>query len=409
MFCYCQGLTRIDVSSFDTSNVAHMSGVFANCSGLTSLDISNFNTSNVTTMYALFEDCSKLTSLDVSKLDTSNVKNTDSMFGGCSGLTSLDISNFNTSKVTDMGSMFADCSGLTTIYAGDSWNTDKVTIGASMFNNCRKLPNYRNSKVDVTMATFTTNGGYLTYKGAPTLAAGNSWYKGSVVRLRITKITLMDSYTPTGSEEEHWNADVNDSGDITCYKTGTEIIMAGNGAGKIRANTDSSYMFAFMAGSYSKLTAIENLRLLDTSNVTNMYGMFSGCSGLTSLDVSNFNTSKVTDMRNVFNSCSRLTNLDLSNFDTSNVTEMSNMFKGCSGLTTIYAGDNWNINAETDGPGMFIGCTNLPNFSSSKVDATAATFTTNGGYLTRKVAAKSLKLNVDQSGTVNGYTEQSAA
>ena len=40
-----------------------------------------------------------------------------------------------------------------------------------------------------------------------------------------------------------------------------------------------------------KLTEINNLKFLDTSNVTNMESMFSNCSALTSLDVSNFNTS----------------------------------------------------------------------------------------------------------------------
>lgn len=410
MFFYCKGLPSLNVSNFDTSKVTDMSRMFDICSGLTNLNLSNFDTSNVTKMLCMFSDCRGLTNLNVSSFDTSNVTTMQTMFSECSKLTSIDISNFNTANVRIMSYMFSDCSGLTTIYAGDNWNTDNVTESKYMFNNCTKLKGdiqFDSSYEDKTYAK--TKDGYLTYKGAPTLAAGNSWYKGSMVRPRITKITLMDSYTPTGSEEEHWNADVNDSGDITCYKTGTEIIIAGNGAGKIRANTDSSYMFTFMGGSYSKLTAIENLRLLDTSNVTNMYGMFKNSSGLTSLDVSNFNTSKVTNMRYMFSECSGLTSLDLSNFDTSNVTDMSFMFKGCSGLTTIYAGDNWNINAETDGADMFIGCTNLPNFSSSKVDATAATFTTNGGYLTRKVAAKSLKLNVDQSGTVNGYTEQNAA
>ena len=68
----------------------------------------------------------------------------------------------------------------------------------------------------------------------------------------------------------------------------------------------------------------------NTSNVTSMDSMFSGCSGLTSLDVSGFDTSNVNSMKNMFNSCSKLTSLDLSGFDTSKVTHMENMFKYCS-------------------------------------------------------------------------------
>ena len=45
-----------------------------------------------------------------------------------------------------------------------------------------------------------------------------------------------------------------------------------------------------------------------------MKGMFSGCSGLTSLDVSKFNTENVTTMNGMFASCTALTNLNLSGF-----------------------------------------------------------------------------------------------
>ncbi|ENI1315973.1 InlB B-repeat-containing protein [Listeria monocytogenes] len=63
---------------------------------------------------------------------------------------------------------------------------------------------------------------------------------------------------------------------------------------------------------------------LDTSNVTDMFGMFSYCAA-TSLDLSNFDTSNVTNMEAMFYDCAA-TSLDVSNFDTSNVTEMRVMF-----------------------------------------------------------------------------------
>jgi len=61
-----------------------------------------------------------------------------------------------------------------------------------------------------------------------------------------------------------------------------------------------------------------------------MHYMFSGCSALTTLDVSNFDTSSVYKMEHMFSGCSSLTILDLSNFDTSKAIK-SNMFSG-----TIY-------------------------------------------------------------------------
>ena len=73
----------------------------------------------------------------------------------------------------------------------------------------------------------------------------------------------------------------------------------------------------------------------NTSKVTDMNGMFSGCSGLTSLDVSKFNTTNVTTMSNMFNNCSNLTSLTLSGWVISDTTNTSFMFKGCSKLNTI--------------------------------------------------------------------------
>ena len=65
------------------------------------------------------------------------------------------------------------------------------------------------------------------------------------------------------------------------------------------------------------LTSIVGIKYLDTSNVTNMGGMFNGCKSLTSLDVSGFNTSNVTNMGDMFDGCKSLTNLDVSGFNTS--------------------------------------------------------------------------------------------
>ena len=50
--------------------------------------------------------------------------------------------------------------------------------------------------------------------------------------------------------------------------------------------------------------------------------MFSGCTNLTSLDVSNFDTGKVRKMTAMFSRCEKLESLDVSHFNTSNVYDM---------------------------------------------------------------------------------------
>ena len=63
-----------------------------------------------------------------------------------------------------------------------------------------------------------------------------------------------------------------------------------------------------------------------------MYGMFSSCSSLQSLDLSSFKTTNVENMSALFWGCSALQSIDLSSFDTTNVQNMKNMFLGCFSL-----------------------------------------------------------------------------
>lgn len=71
---------------------------------------------------------------------------------------------------------------------------------------------------------------------------------------------------------------------------------------------------------------------LDTSNVTDMEGMFSGCTKLKSIDLDALDTTNVTNMGAMFVGWSNLSSADLSGLDTSNVTDMSNMFAMCSSV-----------------------------------------------------------------------------
>ena len=117
--------------------------------------------------------------------------------------------------------------------------------------------------------------------------------------------------------------------------------------------TDMSYMFVYCTG----LTSL-NVSNWDTSNVTSMYGTFSDCTSLTSLNVSNWNTSNVTSMYEMFSGCTSLTSLDVSNWNTSNVTSMQSTFAGCSGLTSLDL-SNWDVSKVTYMSNMFNGCNSL--------------------------------------------------
>ena len=56
-----------------------------------------------------------------------------------------------------------------------------------------------------------------------------------------------------------------------------------------------------------------------------MKELFNGCKSLKTINWYSFDTSNVTNMSGMFNYCS-IESLNLSNFDTSKVTDMSDMF-----------------------------------------------------------------------------------
>ena len=111
---------------------------------------------------------------------------------------------------------------------------------------------------------------------------------------------------------------------------------------------------------------------LDTSNLTDMYQMFSNCKSLTHLDLSNWNTSKVTDMNSMFNYCQFLTSLNISNFDTTNVTNMYQMFSNCRSLTNLDL-SNFNTNNVTNMGYMFRTCESLTTLDLSSFNTSNVT------------------------------------
>ena len=128
---------------------------------------------------------------------------------------------------------------------------------------------------------------------------------------------------------------------------------------------DARYMF-------TGCVALSELGIrINTEKVTDMSGMFSSCSSLTTLDLSSFKTTNVTNMSSMFNGCSKLTELEISNFITSEVTEMQSMFANCSSLTRLII-NNFNTKKVTNMNGMFNGCSlltelNVRSFNTDKV------------------------------------------
>lgn len=138
---------------------------------------------------------------------------------------------------------------------------------------------------------------------------------------------------------------------------------------------DCSWWFSGFKG----LTTITHLEYLNTSQVTNMQGMFQNCESLEALDLSTFNTENVTNMYGMFESCTSLKSLNLSSFNTSKVKQMGYMFNKCESLTALDL-SSFNTENISDYESMFYRCKSLTtldlsSFNSKEILNTSCMFT----------------------------------
>ena len=259
------------------------------------------------------------------------------------------------------------------------------------------VPSFSTDNVTLTL---TTTDGYYYELTKPSVALRHNTY--TTVTLNVDQLTqilaaeLVDGPTFNAAIPDNATAVVFEynssvSSGTLLSTSSSPVPIYGNldgttwrvstSASMINANPDCFAMFKPRSPEPSLVPSIEEIDFgegFNTSNVTDMGSMFDGCSGLTSLDVSNFNTSNVTNMGGfmggimggMFSGCYRLTSLDLSNFNTSNVTDMSRMFSDCSGLTSLDV-SHFNTSNVTNMSRMFSGCIltslDLSNFNTSNV------------------------------------------
>lgn len=168
--------------------------------------------------------------------------------------------------------------------------------------------------------------------------------------------------------------------------------------GKVTAPKQSQQLFAHL----NNLVEIVGLQNMDTSNVTNMYGMFLGTSNLVSLDLSNFDTSNVTRMASMFQEARSLTNLDLSTFNTSRLSDMGSMFDQAVNLTNLDL-SNFNTSNVSSMENMFYGARNLTNINLSNFET--SNVTTMYGMFSGTSNIKNLNLSSFDTSKVSSMTQ----
>lgn len=326
------------LKNLNTEKVTTMAHMFDGCmklgKGKFELSLAGWNTENVTDMSYMFKGCKNVTGIDVTWFDTRNVTTMAYMFAGCSSyLQELNLSNFNTANVTDMSGMFKDDTYLRRVYViTANWKMDKVTKSTDMFSGAKSITGadgttYSEQFTDKTYARVDGNNrlpGYFLYT------------PGYVVYDENCSLTFYCD----GKRKEHEDNgekvyDLNTGNNKPAWQE--DMVMG--------VFFDESFIDCRPASCHEwfkdmgDIDFIEGLDILNTSRVTSMCGMFSGCVALTEINTRNFVTDKVVDMSYMFNGCTNVEELDLRSFRTDAGRTFKGMFQDCASLTIIDLGN----------------------------------------------------------------------
>ena len=370
MFIRCDAINK---------NIKDLSYLFYGCDKLTSVNLSNLDKSLYYKAAYAFYDCN-LPSIDLSGFKfTGNVSN---MFG-YGGASSINLSGADFTRATGISNMFYKGFYTTDVMLYDCSDEDIIklvpalqekildgthgtwngTIYIDEFKDTYPAPNYGwsykyrikhiETELDNTYNYFVFNTNYIEL--SPQRAGDTSSWDGltdwgdNIVDTR-TEHTYDYSGTYTVKTKYVLNK-VFDNENGCQILAGAKLIKC---LSINRRITNGLYLFS----------GCTNLESVDLSNIIN-YGylnkvssMFGNCESLKSINLIGLNTSNITDMSYMFNNCLNLTELDLSSFDTSNVTNMEYMFIVCPSLTKLNI-SNFNMDNVTKYSHMFNRCDNL--------------------------------------------------
>ena len=393
MFSACASLANITFNNFNTSNVSNMMAMFALCTSLKTLDLSSFETvQNPISITNMFNNCTKLETIyvddekwDSSKVSGSGVFVNAAAIKGGAGTTYVGTNAGVTSDYakidggTESPGYFTDIadksSKFTVIYDANGGSgtmaNQKISVGVS---------------TALTTNTFTYEG--YTFEGWSTSASG------TVVYTDGQSVTNLASAGQTITLYAVWEADT----PVVSYATLASVTKVGSAI----TNTATSVIFGYwndykslVGNDWTTGAAIDvdgagTIKIFSgTSDANAKYilseseiyanagciNMFSQYTSLTNIEFNNFNTSKVTNMAGMFYGCTNLIVLDLSGWDTSKVTHTGfynggiGMFAGCTNLKTIYVSDLWSNESVTMPAYMFNNCTSLVGGNGTVYDA----------------------------------------
>ena len=300
----------------------------------------------------------------VTSIDGSFVANENSsqMFMDCSSLKTItDLNRIDTSNVIDMHRMFMNCMKLTEVHV-ENWNTSNVETFDSMFRNvCCDVED--DVKMTIDLSSFSFASAHYYYDGN---GNQNNQVDG------INKMFCKDSGT-SHIDTIIFPAGHKDMSKLTrlqgVFKGCDHLVNLVNfndiDFSGLRENHDPNlpnyrhYDNAF----FEVFTSCTSLKEVDLSNwkcpgVTNVKNMLNGASNLEKLNMSGLNISGCSSLDDMFKGVNSIKEIDFHGSNFSGVESLEGYFNNKTSLQKINL-NNCNTNSLTSVAKMFNGCTNL--------------------------------------------------
>ncbi|WEV69156.1 BspA family leucine-rich repeat surface protein [Bifidobacterium sp. ESL0775] len=307
----------------------------------------------------MFSGCTSLTSVSMPGIHLTDDTNISSMFSACTSLTSLDIHGWHIGR---------NITGLPKIVRVDDGSfLSHLEYISGFLAGCTSLTSIDASDMSIVNTTFKD-----PENNVFTVA---QWFEMFHEATNLQELDL-SGLTVTGTPLTNLSGIFPDTS--TIYKGTISVLSDWPSLRSIDVTgwDIGSLRLAAMFSGDTSLTAVIGLDTWDTSNVTDMSGMFQGCSSLASVDVSRFDTSLVADLSYMFQGCHNLVDIDVTHFNTSQAIHMNNMFNDCPNLTVLNP-SGFDVTGIVLIDHMFSGDSNLKELDLSGWDTRNATINQN--------------------------------
>ena len=423
LFKGCSSLESITFSKATPTAIKNMAGMLSDCTGIKSIDLSNFIIPWGANMFPMFLGCNNLVAFDLPKI-----------YNFLNGQFLLQLYNQQYSPWGPASSQPTPTLKYMNLCSLSGLNFEGIANSIGLFF----LTNTGTEKVFICLneqdfSAFLTSFEIVGNKNPYSDIIPMELPKPNIIFERCCDFNLETSeceLPPTSNNDSdlidsdnyivvYFNGNIDYSNFMNRYRTGVAGIVA-NGK---KLNIEDS--FTIQSGTSLQIHFNETVVSLehffdsitdenaasissidfshfDSSKLSNMNSIFSGCFDLVTVDFTNFNWTNIQDIGYMFYGCDSFKSIDLSNADISKITNMERVFQSCDSLESVIFPESGPQNVENIDY-MFYYCSalksvDLSKFNLSKITDMYGMF--DGCYSLESVAFPESTQNVEDMGSM---------